>query len=60
MSPQGPERIVVRRYPGDRIYYADEHRYVTVDELRSWAAEGRNVTVIDAETGLDVARTLLS
>ena len=52
--------IVVRRYGLTRLYDATHLHYVTVDQLRRWAAEGVVFSVIDAETGVDVIRVLLA
>ena len=60
--PIGPqvEPITVRRYGRGRLYDATHRRYVTVDQLRGWAAHGVAFSVIDAETGADVTRVLLA
>jgi polyhydroxyalkanoate synthesis regulator protein len=52
--------IVVKRYAGSRLYDAASLRYVSVEQLRSWAAEGVALAVLDAETGADVTRVLLT
>ncbi len=60
--PDVPEakRVVVRRYGRSRLYDADQQRYVTIEQLRLWAATGRTVCVTDAETGADITRVLLA
>src|ERR1700728_2402290 len=35
-----PPSIVVKRYAGSRLYDATNRRYVTLAQLRTWAAEG--------------------
>ena len=52
--------ILVKRYARSRLYDAANRRYVSVEQLRRWAAEGVAFPVIDAETGLDVRRVLLA
>ena len=46
--------ISVRRYGLTRLYDATHLRYMTVDRLRRWAAEGVVFSIIDAETGVNV------
>ena len=55
-----PPSIVVKRYAGSRLYDATNRRYVTLAQLRTWAAEGIAFAVIDAATGADVTRVLLA
>lgn len=51
---------LVKRYARNRLYDTASRRYVSVEQLRGWAAEGVAVSVIDAETGEDIARVLLA
>ena len=52
--------ILVKRYAGGRLYDAVNGRYVSLAELRSWAALGVAFVVIDADSGADVTRLLLA
>jgi polyhydroxyalkanoate synthesis regulator protein len=52
--------IHVKRYGGSRLYDAGNLRYVTVEQLRDWAAMGVVVCVQDSETGADITRVLLA
>ena len=52
--------ILVRRYARSRLYDTARRRYVSLEQLRRWAADGVAFCVIDAETGLDVTRVLLA
>jgi polyhydroxyalkanoate synthesis regulator protein len=52
--------IVVKRYARSRLYDAAALRYVTLDIIRAWSADGIAVQVIDVETGDDVTRVLLA
>jgi polyhydroxyalkanoate synthesis repressor PhaR len=52
--------ILVKRYAGTRLYDTTNRRYVTLEQLRNWAAEGMAFAVIDAATGADVTRVLLA
>jgi polyhydroxyalkanoate synthesis regulator protein len=50
----------VKRYAQSRLYDATNHRYVSLEQLREWAAEGVALRIIDAENGADVTRLLLA
>jgi polyhydroxyalkanoate synthesis regulator protein len=52
--------IVVRRCGRSRLYDAENQRYVSVEQLVGWAAEGVALVVLHAETGADVTRVLLA
>ena len=52
--------ILVKRYARSRLYDTAGRCYVTVEQLRNWAAEGIAFAVIDTETGADVTRVLLA
>ena len=50
--------IIVKRYARERLY--SEGRYVIVEDLRSWQAEGLDFAVVGAETVKDITRFLLA
>jgi polyhydroxyalkanoate synthesis regulator protein len=50
----------VKRYARSRLYDATNRRYVSLGQLREWAAEGVPFTVVDAEDGADITRDLLA
>jgi polyhydroxyalkanoate synthesis regulator protein len=52
--------IIINRYARDRLYDAARGRYVSVDTLRDWQAEGVLFAVVDVETGDDETRVLLA
>jgi polyhydroxyalkanoate synthesis regulator protein len=58
MQPRTPN-ILVKRY-GSRLYDTVAMRYVTIEELRHWLAQGIAFAVRDAETGDDITRILLA
>jgi polyhydroxyalkanoate synthesis regulator protein len=51
---------LVKRYGRCRLYDTQSARYVTVSDLRAWAARGISFAVIDTETGDDITRVLLA
>ena len=58
-APNDPPTLV-KRYGRSRLYDTVRGRYVSVAQLREWAAEGVAFSVIDAETGSDVTHVLLA
>jgi len=52
--------ILVKRYARTRLYNSTAQHYVTVQELRRWAARGLPFVVIDAETKAEVTQVLLA
>jgi polyhydroxyalkanoate synthesis regulator protein len=59
-APPPSKPILVKRYARSRLYDADNQRYVSVEQLRRWAADGVPFVVHDTETGTDVTRVLLA
>jgi len=55
-----PPSILVKCYAGSRLYDATNARYVSLAQIRRWAADGVAFAVIDAATGTDVTRVLLA
>jgi polyhydroxyalkanoate synthesis regulator protein len=52
--------VLVRRYGRTRLYNATAQHYVTLQELRRWAARGLPFVVIDAETKSEITQVLLA
>jgi polyhydroxyalkanoate synthesis regulator protein len=52
--------VLVKRYAKDRLYDPAAGRYLTIADLRKWAARAVSFTVFDAETGEDITRILLA
>ena len=52
--------MLVKRYARSRLYDATNRRYVSLGQLREWAAEDVPFSVIDAEDGADITRVLLA
>jgi len=51
---------VVRKYPNRRLYDTSEGRYVNLDEIAAMVRQGEDVQVLDAKTGEDVTRVVLT
>jgi polyhydroxyalkanoate synthesis regulator protein len=55
-----PKSILVKRYAGSRLYDTENQRYVSIEQLKGWVADGVVFTVLDIETGVDVTDVLLA
>lgn len=52
--------IRIKRYAEARLYDPTAARYVALEELRRWKAQGVPFIVVDAKTGEDVAHVVLA
>lgn len=52
--------IVIRKYENRRLYDTAASRYVNLDEIAGMIREGKNVQVLDARTGEDLTRVILT
>ncbi len=55
-----PRPVLIKRYARTRLYDVTRRRYVSVEQLRDWAAGGVAFSIVDTETGADVTRVLLA
>ena len=59
-SPQQSNPILIKRYGRCRLYDTVHCRYLTIEDLRRWVADGIDFVVMDLESGADVTRVLLA
>lgn len=55
-----PPVIVIKKYSNRRLYDTAGSRYVNLDDIGSLIRQGREVQVLDAETGEDLTRLILT
>jgi polyhydroxyalkanoate synthesis regulator protein len=60
MQAQTRPPILVKRYARNRLYDTVAGRYLTVADLKKWAASAVSFVVLDVETGEDITRVLLA
>jgi polyhydroxyalkanoate synthesis regulator protein len=60
MPARQTKPLLIKRYARSRLYDAANRRYVSLEQLRDWAAKGVAFGVQDTETGADVTRVLLA
>jgi polyhydroxyalkanoate synthesis repressor PhaR len=55
-----PKSILIKKYENRRLYDATNSRYVNLDEVAKMMQNGDNVRVVDATTGEDITRLILT
>ena len=55
-----PKSILIKKYENRRLYDATNSRYVNLDEVAKMIQSGDNVRVVDATTGEDITRLILT
>ena len=55
-----PAAVVIRKYPNRRLYNTSTGRYVNLDDLAALVRQGTEVQVVDAKTGEDLTRVVLT
>lgn len=55
-----PETIVIKKYENRRLYDTANSRYINLDEIAGLIREGRELQVVDAATGEDLTRPVLT
>ena len=53
-------RIIIKKYENRRLYDTSASRYVNLDEIARMIRQGGEVTVLDAKTGEDLTRVILT
>jgi polyhydroxyalkanoate synthesis repressor PhaR len=55
-----PAEILIKKYGNRRLYDTAGSRYVNLDDLAAHIRAGRDVRVVDAKTGQDLTRVVLT
>jgi polyhydroxyalkanoate synthesis repressor PhaR len=55
-----PATIVIKKYPNRRLYDTSASRYINLEDIGEMVRKGKDVQVIDAQTGADVTRVTLT
>ena len=51
---------VIKKYPNRRLYNTTDSRYVNLEEIAALVREGRDLQVVDAQSGDDLTRVTLT
>jgi polyhydroxyalkanoate synthesis repressor PhaR len=57
-SPRKP--VIIKKYENRRLYNTTDSRYINLDEVARMVQEGHDVKVLDAATGEDLTRLVLT
>jgi polyhydroxyalkanoate synthesis repressor PhaR len=55
-----PKSILIKKYENRRLYDATNSRYVNLDEVAQILKDGHDVRVVDAASGKDITRLILT
>jgi polyhydroxyalkanoate synthesis repressor PhaR len=55
-----PKSILIRKYENRRLYDVTNSRYVNLDEVAQMLRDGHDVRVVDAASGKDITRLILT
>ena len=53
-------KVVIKKYENRRLYDTTNSRYINLEEVAQLLREGRDVEVVDASTGEDLTRLILT
>jgi polyhydroxyalkanoate synthesis repressor PhaR len=54
------DKVVIKKYANRRLYDTESSSYITLDRLAEMVREGREFEVVDAKTGEDITRQVLT
>jgi len=52
--------IVIKKYPNRRLYDTSASRYINLDDIAGFIRDGKDVKVVDAQSGEDLTRVTLT
>ena len=55
-----PATIVIKKYPNRRLYDTSGSRYINLEDIGELIRKGKDVQVVDAQTGEDLTRVTLT
>jgi polyhydroxyalkanoate synthesis repressor PhaR len=53
-------KVIIKKYANRRLYDTESSSYITLDRLAEMVREGREFEVVDAKTGEDITRQVLT
>jgi polyhydroxyalkanoate synthesis repressor PhaR len=60
MSKSSSGKVTIKKYANRRLYDTESSTYITLDRLAEMTREGREFEVVDAKTGEDITRQVLT
>ena len=52
--------VVIKKYPNRRLYDTAASKYINLEDIATFVRDGKDVQVVDAQTGEDVTRVTLT
>lgn len=52
--------VVIKKYPNRRLYDTSSSRYINLEDIAVFVREGRDVQILDAQSGEDLTRVTLT
>ncbi len=52
--------IIIKKYPNRRLYDTSASRYINLEDIAGFVRDGKDVQVVDAQTGEDLTRVTLT
>lgn len=60
MPPRRSEVTIIKKYANRRLYHTEISQYITLDDVADMVRKGEDLKVVDARTGADLTRTILT
>ena len=60
MAKSSSGKVTIKKYANRRLYDTESSTYITLDRLAEMTREGRESQVVDAKTGEDITRQVLT
>ena len=57
---QSSDKVTIKKYANRRLYDTESSAYITLDRLAQMVREGREFEVVDAKSGEDITRQVLT
>ena len=57
---QSSDKVTIKKYANRRLYDTESSSYITLDRLAQFVREGREFEVVDAKSGEDITRQVLT
>jgi polyhydroxyalkanoate synthesis repressor PhaR len=58
--PKSTGKVTIKKYANRRLYDTESSAYITLDRLAQMVREGREFEVVDAKSGEDITRQVLT
>lgn len=60
MPPRRSDVTIIKKYANRRLYHTEISQYITLDDVGDMVRKGEELKVVDARTGQDLTRTILT